>query len=413
MYVNYNLGNREENPSFRKKFIRTVLVVLVLLVLGAGAIWAVQKYVKNDSDSEEEEKYAYIPSGSEDILPKISLFPKEEWHFKPWAISMELIKKKGCVADGLLSGYGNSEKEFVKMINRSECAYLHRALETWLRPPDFEEAEDIMEKIEKRPIVFGMFLAEAISTRRSYEDPNWDHNFDFDRMCRDGTEGRWIKESCIPDIDKPEYRRYLKSITHCAMDIGIQSFLFGQIQLQDPHSNFNETEIKKVLDDMRAYAKEKNMEIIIGAQTDNITDEEYLRMFDYIEGGVGIDGGGNVEDSACSSKFGNCWALLWHDRYSKIANNVLLHLDWSGMTWDDMGIFARMDQDKRIETLENLHQKFTTKNMGFLMPFLAVLNRENEGCYGPNKNFYAPSKKFKCKDEDKINKIMKENFANR
>jgi len=379
-----------------------------MLVLSAGVVLAVTKYADK---VKKETGYTYVPKSLEEGPNKVSAFPKEKWHFNPGPISMDLIKKKGCVADGFLSSYGDSDKEIIKMINRSECVYLHRALETWLDPPDFERAEKIMEKIERRPVVYGMFLAEAISTRRNYSDPNWNHDFEFDKMCADGTQDRWETDSCIPSTDKPEYRRYLKSITHRAMDIGIQSFLFGQIQLQDEHPNFNETEIKKVLSDMRAYAKEKNIEIIIGAQTNSITDERYLRLFDYIEGGVGIDSDGNVEEGTCSNKFSNCWALLWNNRYSKLANNVLLHLDWSGMTWDDMGIFARMDQDTRIETLKNLYQKFTAKNMGFMMPFLAVLNNENDGCYGPNKHFYAPSRKFKCKDEDAINKILKGNFA--
>lgn len=410
MYIDSNFENQNERPRFWKRKIPLMPAVLVMLALSASVVFTVVKYADK---VKEETNYTFVPQAVEEDRSKVTTFPKIKWHFNPGLISMDLIKKKGCVADGLLSNYGDSRKELAKMINRSECVYLHRALETWLDPPDFDRAEEIMEKVERRPVVYGMFLAEAISTRRNYSDPNWDHDFAFDRMCVDGTEDRWETDSCIPNMDKPEYRRYLKSVTRRAMDIGIQSFLFGQIQLQDPHSNYNETEIKKVMNDMRAYAKEKNMEIIIGAQTNSITDEKYLKLFDYIEGGVGIDGGGNVEEGACSSKFSNCWALLWNNRYSKLANNVLLHLDWSGMTWDDMGIFARMDQDKRIETLKNLHQKFTSKNMGFLMPFLAVLNRENDGCYGPNKHFYAPSKKFKCKDEDAINKIIRQNFAGR
>jgi hypothetical protein len=71
-----------------------------------------------------------------------------------------------------------------------------------------------------------------------------------------------------------------------------------------------------------------------------------------------------------------------------------------------MGVFARMDQKMRIRTLDSLYNKFTKQNMGFLMPFLAVLNHENDGCYGPNKHFYTPSKKYRCDDEDKINKLM-------
>lgn len=404
MYIDFNLKTQEEKPHFLKTKIPLAMAVLVMLAFSAGAIWLVAFFSGRVERDTESMKFPEIKNLAR---PEAELPAKEKWHFNPGPISMDLVKKNGCVADGFLSGYGDSDKELIKMINRSECVYLHRALETWLRPPDFDEAEKIMEKVENNPIVYGMFLAEAISTRRSYSDPNWDHDFKFSKMCREGTEDQWETDSCIPSTDKPEYRRYLKSITHRAMDIGIQSFLFGQIQLQDEHPNFNETEIKKVINDMRKYAKEKNMQIIIGAQTDSITDERYLKLFDYIEGGVGIDGDGNVENGPCLSKLGDCWALLWNDRYSRIANNVLLHLDWSGMAWDDVGVFARMDQDKRIETLKNLYQKFTSQKMGFMMPFLAVLNHENDGCYGPNKHFYAPSKKFKCKDEDAINEIMK------
>jgi hypothetical protein len=190
------------------------------------------------------------------------------------------------------------------------------------------------------------------------------------------------------------------------MDLGIQSFLFGQVILQDEHPTFEGTEIEKVIKDMRNYAKQKKMQIIIGGQTDSITDEKYLRLFDYIEGGVGIGEDGKIEQGACWSRMSNCWALLWNDRYRTKANNVLLHLDWSGLTWDDMGVFSRMEHEQRIATLEGLYQYFTSRDMGFLMPFLAVIHKENGGCHGPQKGFYTPDKHFNCRDEDDIRKIM-------
>ena len=83
-----------------------------------------------------------------------------------------------------------------------------------------------------------------------------------------------------------------------------------------------------------------------------------------------------------------------------------MHLDWSGIPDDDLDIFARMNKEKRAETLKNLYQKFTAKNMGFLMPFMGVLYKENNGCYGPKKRFYSPGNEYSCQDEDVINKIM-------
>jgi hypothetical protein len=401
--MNFNLYKPQEESSIWKRQVSFRLVISVVLVMSAGVLWLTHKnskivYEQSDySGGPRKHKIAAQP----EVTPE-----KEEWHFVPGPISMEQVRKNGCIVDGFLSGYGDRTGDIADMLDRSKCVYLHRALETWLRPPDFEKANEIMQKVEKRPVVYGMFLAEAISTRRDYEDPDWDHEFEFKKMCRNGNFNQWEKNSCIPSVDEPEYRRYLKSITHRAMDLGIQSFLFGQMELQDENPTFEGTEIKQVLEDMRSYAKEKNMQIIIGAQTNSITDERYLRLFDYIEGGVGINSNGAVEDQPCSSKFSTCWALLWDRRYSAKANSVLLHLDWSGLTWDDMGVFTRMDQDMRLKTLERLYAKFTKQNLGFLMPFLAVLNHENEGCYGPNKHFYTPSKKYRCDDEGKINKMM-------
>lgn len=403
--MDFNLYKPKEAPSFWRKNVPFGVAIFVMLFLSAGVLWLTHKNTKIISGLDSYPKTTFRKHRNK-IAAQAPV--KDEWHFVPGPISMELIKKNGCVADGFLSGYGDKTAEISRMLERSKCVYLHRALETWLRPPDFEKAVKIMKNVDKKPVVYGMFLAEAISTRRRYSDLAWDHKFEFEKMCRGQDKNHWEKNSCIPSIDKPEYQRYLKSITHRAMDIGIQSFLFGQIELQDENPNFDGTQIKTVLDDMRAYAKEKNMQIIIGAQTNSITDEKYLRLFDYIEGGVGIDNNGSVEDQACSSKFSTCWALLWNRRYSSISNNVLLHLDWSGLTWDDMGIFARMDQDKRMATLSNLYGKFTSQDMGFMLPFLAVLNNHNDGCYGPNKNFYVPSKKYRCDDEGKINKLMPE-----
>jgi hypothetical protein len=65
-----------------------------------------------------------------------------------------------------------------------------------------------------------------------------------------------------------------------------------------------------------------------------------------------------------------------------------------------------MDAEKRQETLKNLYQKFTSQNMGFMMPFFGVLSNDNEGCRGPKKKFYSPDNEYSCKDEDVINSIL-------
>jgi hypothetical protein len=157
---------------------------------------------------------------------------------------------------------------------------------------------------------------------------------------------------------------------------------------------------------MRNYAKSRGIQIAVGAQTGSITDPDYLKLFDYIEGGVGIDSLGNIEEGPCFSGHGGCWALLWNDKFAKNANNVFLHLDWSGLKYDDMSIFARMNKDLREKTLSYLYSYFTSKDMGFMMPYMATLNKENGGCYGPKKRFYSPDNKYSCQDESAIDEIL-------
>ena len=124
-----------------------------------------------------------------------------------------------------------------------------------------------------------------------------------------------------------------------------------------------------------------------------------------------VDAEGNIEDGSCFSRWWKkpgdwCWALLWHPEYASKANHVLVHLDWSGKIGDDMGRFVRMDKEARSETLDRLHRFFREKKIGFLMPMMARLHRDNEGCYGGDKHFYSASRKYSCGDEDAINKIL-------
>lgn len=322
----------------------------------------------------------------------------------PTPVSMNRLKKQGCVADGLLSEYNPDREEYIDLINRSNCYYLHRGVETWLTPPDFETIDYVMGRITKKDVVHGMFIAEAIKTNADYWNNEENYYFDFKKMCQAGSENVWGEHSCKPDFGSGEYRKYLKFITHRAIDIGIQSFTFGQIYFQEGEGR---DKIADTVKEMRSYAKSKKTNIVIGAQTGKITDPKYIALFDYIEGGVGIDEDGNLPTGPCLDRWGGCWALLWDERYSKNAKNVLLHLDWTGMKSDDLDIFARMDPEKRARTLKNLHSYFISRNMGFLMPFFGVLDKENGGCYGPKKRFYSPDNRYSCKDENSINAILK------
>ncbi|NTW76019.1 MAG: hypothetical protein HGB34_03900 [Candidatus Moranbacteria bacterium] len=194
------------------------------------------------------------------------------------------------------------------------------------------------------------------------------------------------------------------------MDRGVQVFMFGQVYLQDAN-DLSKSPISEVIAEMREYAAYHGMEIFVGAQTNDITDEKYLSKFDFIEGGVGLASDGTVENGPCFSRWWKkegdwCWGLLWNDRFSKKAKNVFVHYDWSGKIGDDMSVFTRMSADKRHETTARLHEYFTSKGIGFLLPYLSRLHVDNGGCVGPAKRFYTPDDRFSCDDEDAWNFIL-------
>jgi hypothetical protein len=377
----------------RKRILLNVFLLLLAIIFASLFLLYKNKTKENKNIQTEN----LLQSQKEIEIPEA--FPRP----KPQPVSMPRIKTQGCVADGLLTAYNPENDKFIALINRSNCYYLHRAIETWLTPPNFSVINYIMNQITKKDVVYGMFIAEALDTRATYYNIDTAETFDFEKMCRSGSENAWGEHTCKPSFASKAYRDYLKYITHKAIDLGIQSFTFGQIYMQESASKNYAPQIIK---DMRSYAKEKGVDIIIGAQTGSITDSKYLKLFDYIEGGVGIDENGNVQDGPCFEGRSGCWALLWHKTFSGKAKNVLLNLDWTGVIYDDLDIFARMDHEKRIQTLQNLYQKFTSQNMGFLMPFMGVISNDNEGCRGPKKKFYSPDNAYSCKDEDEINAII-------
>ncbi|KKP92869.1 MAG: hypothetical protein UR99_C0062G0001 [Candidatus Moranbacteria bacterium GW2011_GWD2_36_12] len=374
-----------------KKFLLIALLIFIFL-LGDSFFWRLKSAKFQEPEVFEVPQQAHVVMGFDRIVKP-----------KPAPVSMEKLKSQGCVADGLLSEYNPENEKFVDLINRSNCYYLHRAIETWLKPPDFETVGYVMNQIEKKDVVYGMFIAEAISLRENYVNEPKKREFDFKSMCRNGSMNAWGEGTCKPSFASKEYREYVQYITEKAINEGVQSFTFGQIYMQE---GVQKKYASKIVADMRSYAKKKDVDIVIGAQTGSISDPNYLKLFDYIEGGVGINGNGDVEDGPCFSGRGGCWALLWHENFASKAKNVLLHLDWTGIPSDDLDIFARMTSEKRAQTLQQLYEKFNGGKTGFLMPYFGVLANENDGCRGPKKKFYSPDNSYSCKDENIINNIL-------
>jgi hypothetical protein len=395
----------KRKTAYRRKKIYLLAGVLVLAGMALGVFWFFQK-----NNLKIQEKKQEASAAAENISPIVETNPESfagtlvpSPKPPPPPVDMNRLKAQGCVADGLLTEYNPDQGEFISLINRSNCYYLHRAIETWREPPDFEVIEKNMAQVAKKDIVYGMFIAEAIGTKDGYKNEDTGYVFDFRKMCHDESLNEWGEHTCRPTFSSKEYQKYLEYITRKAIDLGVQSFTFGQIYMQESDTR---NYAPRVVKDIRDYAKKKNVDVVIGAQTGSITDEKYLGLFDYIEGGVGINANGDIENGPCLSTRGSCWALLWNKVYASKAKNVLLHLDWTGIKTDDLDIFARMKSGKRAATLRNLYGFFKQKNMGFLMPYFGVLDTTNGGCFGPKKRFYSPSDAYSCRDESTIGKIL-------
>lgn len=353
-----------------------------------------------------------FPAANRDITPKKDL-PLV------WKVpDIERMKNKGCVADGLLSGY-NSPKNDLPLARESNCYYFHRALETWRSPPDFQQAHEAIKKINRPDALYGMFIAEAINQKAEYIYRAEKREFEFKEMCRSGSKNYWGEHTCKPSLKKEEYRAYLKQITEDAMDSGIQVFLFGQIDHQE--ENILHPKIDNVIEEMKAYAKSINMEIVVGAQTGDITNKKYLNYFDFIEGGIGVRPDGKIESGPCFSKYYQkegdwCWPMMWHSQFADRAEHIFVYMDWNGQIGDDMSTFAQMPNAKRHQTLRDYRAFFTApqrEKIGFLLPLLAPLPKENNGgCHGSRLNFYSPHNQFGCRDIDVINELLSDNISN-
>jgi hypothetical protein len=379
------------------KMKRTYIIVGIILFVWIFGFFSPRFIAKNEQ----------IPTFA--LPPQISIVEKKVEPKKIWPVpDIDKMKTRGCVADGLLSGYNRTSKD-VKVARDSSCFYFSRAIETWLDAPDFKKAQKIMDDIGRDDVVYGMFIAEAINKKENYIYYEKNRKFDFSEMCKKDSKNFWGEHTCKPSFEEEEYRAYLRQITREAMDIGIRVFLFGQIYHQE--EDLDEPYAPVIVEEMRNYAKENNIHIIIGAQTNDIDEEDYLQLFDFIEGGVGLHVNGTVEDGPCFSRWhdgeeGWCWALLWHNDFTSKAKNVIVHFDWSGVKGDDMSTFARMSPELRHQTLYDLYHKFNEQDVGFLMPIISPLPKDNGGCHGPKKSFYSPHMKYGCPDLDAINTIL-------
>ncbi|MFA6285586.1 MAG: hypothetical protein WC643_03625, partial [Parcubacteria group bacterium] len=179
--------------AYSRRKIYFGAIVLILAGAALGGFWLNKKYnwIFKEKNYRPNLEAEVLPPPAEESIDSFAGAVAEIKKPPPPPVDMERLKKEGCVADGLLTEYNPDQGEFISLINRSNCYYLHRAVETWREPPDFQVIEKNMAQIAKRDVVYGMFIAEAISTKDGYKDEDTGKVFDFGQMCHNDTLNDW------------------------------------------------------------------------------------------------------------------------------------------------------------------------------------------------------------------------------
>ncbi len=305
---------------------------------------------------------------------------------------MDAIRKYPCMFDSILFPNVEDKDGYYSMLARSKCVYLPRVVETWSNPPIWQtitaNMDLIKSKTDGKSYVYGMFIAESIDTTANYFDDTG-RKFDFAAMCRPGSQNHWGTNTCIPTTNSEEYMRYLRYIITKAMDVGIQDFMFGQTGHQD-----TSRKLPAFVAEMRQLAAQKGVAVVFGQQPNDLSDETYLKSFDYINGSTCPEG---------VSAHEYCIQNTDIVKNKSKANLVLAELDWSSVS-DDIHLFAKMNSNDRKSWLTAKINNLSSLGVAFNRPFRIPLNGGADGaCHGSNQYVYSPDNKYGCKDEDFLN----------
>lgn len=328
---------------------------------------------------------------------------------------MSEIKNHGCVAASLLfgdKGYvpgGARFQQDVSMLAASPCRYLHGSIQTYNRPPiwdDIVARKGVVDASTSKTYVYSMAIAENVDTGAKYTDPTTGHTFDFLSMCP--TPPASGLETCTPSFARPEYQDYVVSIVTKALEEGVQDFVFGQPFLTGLETHLGQP--NNVLDRIAAAARNSGRVYVLGAQTNSNSNPDFLQKFDYIMGGLGITADGSIDQSDANSHCALsvpefCYALLWDPFYVALANNVVISLDWASFPTDEMHRFARMSRKDRQDLI---YTEFTrmrgiggSGKVSLLLPYRAVIQTTHgDECRDIDSDYYTPSMDGNCRDEN-------------
>jgi hypothetical protein len=310
------------------------------------------------------------------------------------------ILRASCNAEGLLWNNTlqapNSDPSAIKTLVSSPYFRIARAVETWTTTPDISQVQNALQNFyqafrsqanSNKKFIFGAFIAEAIN----YENQKFyttdssgntilesGNSLNVLNWCLPNTIDNWGNHTCAPDISNPDYQNHILVLTQKLMDIGITDFQFGELGIVDPISeDLNiETigEIGPLLIKIRAYAKQKGINIIIGGQPNTLATPVYLSQLDYIVGPSHFDSNGNFITSPVRAIFTDSYdgqsPSVWYSSF-KNYTHILVEADWSS-DHDDIHYFASLPALKRRQVAFDIYTTMVNNNMGWTFPYSGV-----------------------------------------
>ena len=376
---------------------------------------------------------------------------------------LAIEKAQACTADGLLwdgpdDDFGRvgipNMNDYQSLIARSKCGLLSRAIETWFIPPNFTTIQSRLSALQSlsggKGFIYSMSIAEALypAAVSTFFDPLTNTNLSVADMCQPGTDpqtGNYnqfgIQGSCVPSYFSPVYQQYLRSITQQAINMGVQDFVFGEMDVVDSanlqldsqgellygddinssDNTWSTTPIfPLVFAQIRAYAFSKGIPITIGCQIGdkngfNWAQYSELKLCDYKDSPLLT---GNVNASTwTSAQWDNPSSAAnwsngdWNNPGITSQTSVLADFEWWGVG-DDITLYSQQQKTDRMPFAFNAHAMLAQAGQGLMMPFIEPLATTTGVQCGAIPNYpdgssptYSPSNTM-CGDEDVLNAAL-------
>ncbi len=151
----------------------------------------------------------------------------------------------------LLTGHGNVDDN-IRMLTNAGAKFAGRAIYVWGGEGRLAHRLETARQIEKkvhaadREMILQAAVFEIVTHEVSaipipawvfpaFDEPAEDRNFCYEEMLYPGRRGHdhWGPQASIPDISRPETRRWFYYLAASYIDVGCEAIHFGQVEIMD------------------------------------------------------------------------------------------------------------------------------------------------------------------------------------